>query len=264
MSMIYFTRKQDRAEFVKKIISDNKDEINGKVLLKVNLVSHNLYPTTTHPDMLEAVYDNIKDLADEIIVGDGHGVDLMSKKIENHPILNKCEELGIPFINFYEHGFKKIKSDRGFSLRVSEIPFKQDYIISLPILKDHFILKLTNALKDKFGYLTRGERLKMHSHVKNIHKSITELNAVIKSHLIIIDAIKVMIKAQEFRHGGYEKDLGYLFAGKDPVALDFYGFELLKPISYRLKDIEKPTDIKYIKYALDYDLGSKDFTLKEI
>lgn len=264
MSLIFFSKSQDRTKFVKSIIAKFKDEIKGKVLLKVNLVSHNHYPTTTHPEMLEAVYDNIKGLAEKIIVGDGHGVDLRSSKVENHPIIKKCEELGIEFINFYEHHFKKIKSVRGFSLKVSEIPFDQDYIISLPILKDHFILKMTNAMKDKFGYLTRGERLKTHSHVKNINKSITELNAIIKSDLIICDAIKVMIKAQEFRHGGYEKELGYLFAGADPVALDFYGFKLLKPISYRLKEINDPTEIKYIKYALDYNIGSKDYVLEEI
>ena len=264
MSTIFFSKSQNRTKFVESIIAKFKNEIKGKVLIKVNLVSHNPYPTTTHPDMLEAVYNHVRGLADEIIVGDGHGVDLRSSKIENHPIVGKCEELGIKFINFYEHHFKKFKSTRGFSLKVSEIPFNQDYIISLPILKDHFILKMTNAIKDKFGYLTRGERLKTHGHVKNINKTIAELNAIIKSDLIICDAIKVMIKAQEFRHGGYEKDLGHLFAGTDPLALDFYGFKLLKPISYRLREISDPKEIKYIKYALDYNIGTKDYILEEI
>ena len=264
MSIIYFTENPDRKRFVQSLLTRFISEIEGKVLIKVNLVSYNPYPTTTHPEMIEAVYNQIKSKASEIICGDGHGLDVAAKKIENHPILKKCKELGISFKNFYEHSFKKIRTSRGFTLKVSEIPFQQDYIISLPILKDHFIVNLTNALKDKFGYLSKTERLKMHAKVKNIFKGIAELNTVIKSDLIICDALKVLIKAQEFRHGGIEKKLGFIFAGTDPVALDYYGYKLLSPISIKLKNLEDPLQIKYIKYALDYEVGSKGYNLEEI
>ncbi len=264
MSTIYFTEDHDRKRFVASLLSRLRINIEGKVLIKINLVSYNPYPTTTHPEMIEAVYDQIKSTASEIICGDGHGVDVSSKKIENHPIIEKCKELGISFINFYEHSFKKIKTPRNFSLKVSEIPFQQDFIISLPILKDHFLVNLTNALKDKFGYLSKTERVKMHTKVKNINKGIAELNAVLKSNLIICDALNVLVKAQEFRHGGIEKHLGSLFAGTDPVALDYFGFKLLHPISVKLKNIDNPLQIKYIKYALDYGIGFKDYNLEEI
>ncbi|MFX1258036.1 MAG: DUF362 domain-containing protein [Promethearchaeota archaeon] len=263
-SVIYFTKNPDRKRFVSSLMSRYGKKIKGKVLLKVNLVSHNPYPTTTHPEMIEAVYDQIKSDASEISCGDGHGVDVFTSKIENHPIIEKCKELGISFLNFYKQNFKKVKSTRKFTLKVSEIPFQQDYIISLPILKDHSLLKLTNALKDKFGYLAKGDRIKMHTKLKNINKGIAELNTVLKSDLIICDALKIMIKAQEFRHGGLEKDLGYIFAGTDPVALDFYGYNLLRPNSIKLKEIDDPLQIKYIKYALDYGVGSKDYDLEEI
>ncbi|MFW9939314.1 MAG: hypothetical protein ACFFD5_16855 [Candidatus Thorarchaeota archaeon] len=70
--------------------------------------------------------------------------------------------------------------------------------------------------------------------------------------------------AQEFKHGGVEKDLGYHFAGRDPIALDFYGYNLLRPISIKLKNIDDPLHIKYIKYALDYGIGFKDNNIEEI
>ncbi|MFW9774059.1 MAG: DUF362 domain-containing protein [Promethearchaeota archaeon] len=264
MSTIYFTKNQDRKRFVASLMSRIRNQIEGNVLIKVNLVSYNPYPTTTHPEMIEAVYEQIKTSASEIICGDGQSIDLSARKIEDHPIIEKCQELGIRFVNFYDHPFKKLKTSRGFSLKVSEIPFQQDYIISLPILKDHFIVKLTNALKDKFGYLSKAERLKIHTKFKDIHKGIAELNTIFKSNLIICDALKVMVKAQEFRHGGEEKELGYLFAGIDPIALDYYGYELLRPISTKLKDIENPLQIKYIKYALDYGVGLKDYNLEEL
>ncbi|MFX0033494.1 MAG: DUF362 domain-containing protein [Candidatus Hodarchaeota archaeon] len=264
MSTIYFCKTLERKRFVASFISRFRKRIEGKVLIKVNLVSHNPYPTTTHPEMIEAVYEQIKSSASEIICGDGQSIDLSAKKIEDHPIVEKCKELGIPFVNFYDYSFRKVKTTRGFTLKVSEVPFQQDFIISLPILKDHFIVKLTNALKDKFGYLPKTERLKIHAKLKDIHKGIAELNTIFKSHLIICDALKVMIKAQEFRHGGEEKDLGYLFAGTDPIALDYYGYKVLKPISTKLKDVDDPSQIKYIKYALDYGVGSKDYILEKL
>jgi len=264
MSTIYYTEKPDRKRFVTSFLSRFRNNIKGKVLIKVNLVSYNPYPTTTHPEMIEAVYNQIKSSASEIICGDGHGVDVSAKKVENHPIIEKCKELDIPFINFYEYSFKKVKSTRKFSLKVSEIPFQQDFIIALPVLKDHYILNLTNALKDKFGYLSKSERIKMHAKVKSINKGIAELNTVLKSDLIICDALNVLVKAQEFRHGGIEKNLGYLFAGTDPVALDYYGYTLLRPISIKLENIDNPLQIKYLKYALEYGVGSKDYNLEEI
>jgi len=264
MSTIYFTKNPDRKRFVASLMPRFRDKIEGKVLMKVNLVSYNPYPTTTHPEMIEAVYDQIKSRASEIICGDGHGLDVPTKKLEHHPIIEKCKELDIPFVNFYDHPFKKVKTTRGFTLKVSEIPFKQDFIISLPILKEHFIVKLTNALKDKFGYLAKTERLKIHTKLKDINKAIAELNTVFKSNLIICDALKVMVEAQEFRHGGKEKDFGHLFAGIDPIALDYYGCELLHPISIQLKNIDNPIQIKYIKHALDYGVGSKEYNLEEI
>jgi uncharacterized protein (DUF362 family) len=264
MSTIYFTKNLDRNRFVAGLFSRMRLKLRGKILIKVNLVSYNPYPTTTHPKMIEAVYNQVKSDASEIICGDAHGVDVSSQKLKNHPVIEKCHELGIPFVHFYDHSFRKLKTPRNYTLNVSNIPFQQDFIMSLPILKDHYILKMTNALKDKFGFLAKAERIKMHAKFKNIDKGIAELNAIIKSNLIICDAVKVMIQAQELRHGGIEKDLGYIFAGTDPIALDYYGFKALKPISIKLKDITDPAQIKYIKYALDYGVGSKDYNLEEI
>ena len=264
MSTIYFTNNLDRSRFVAEVFSRMRLKIKGKILIKVNLVSYNPYPTTTHPEMIEAVYNQVRSDASEIICGDAHGVDVSSQKLKNHPVIEKCHELGIPFVNFYDQSFRKVKTPRNYTLNVSDIPFQQDFIISLPILKDHFVVKMTNALKDKFGYLTKTERIKMHAKFKSIDKGIAELNATIKSNLIICDAVKVLIKAQEFRHGGIEKDIGHIFAGTDPIALDYYGFKVLQPISIKLKDISDPIQIKYIKYALDYGIGSKDYNLEEL
>jgi uncharacterized protein (DUF362 family) len=101
MSTIYFSKNPDRKRFVASLISRFRNNIEGKVLIKVNLVSYNPYPTTTHPEMIEAVYKQIKSITSEIICGDSQSIDLPIKKMENHPIIEKCKELGISFVNFY-------------------------------------------------------------------------------------------------------------------------------------------------------------------
>jgi len=73
-----------------------------------------------------------------------------------------------------------------------------------------------------------------------------------------------MVNAQELRHGGIEKELGYIFAETDHVALDFYGYKLLFLISTKLKKIETPLHIRYIKHSIDYGVGINNYELKEI
>jgi uncharacterized protein (DUF362 family) len=86
---------------------------------------------------------------------------------------------------------------------------------------------------------------------------------VAKPHLFIVDAVKTLISAQEVRHGGKEKELGYMLAGTDPLALDFCGFELLQKVEPELEG-KSPEDISHLKYSLDYEVGLKDFETAEI
>jgi uncharacterized protein (DUF362 family) len=129
---------------------------------------------------------------------------------------------------------------------------------------------MTGALKMVVGYLSKFERIKMHMKiVKNPWKIIAETNWLLMNkdkprfHLIIMDAVQTMIRANEFRHGGKAVDLGYLLASNSPPVLDIYGFSLLKDIEpkYKNKDIDY---LPYIKYATEYGLGGPEYDLKEI
>ncbi|MFX1494423.1 MAG: hypothetical protein ACFFBZ_09100 [Promethearchaeota archaeon] len=69
--------------------------------------------------------------------------------------------------------------------------------------------------------------------LKDINKGIAELNIILKSNLIISDALKVVVQAQEFRHGGKEKDLGYLFAGTDTFLQSLPKLLIFSSLSYQ-------------------------------
>jgi uncharacterized protein (DUF362 family) len=265
MSTIYFSQRGSREQFVDQIFEIHNASLQKtkKVFVKPNIVSYEPYPTTTHPEVLEAVLKRLSDR--EVVVGDAPAIDAgkSSRILQKSPLSKVCERYSVKLVNLYSKKMKTIKSSRGYKIKVSVLPFDCDYIISLPVLKVHGMVGLSGALKNQFGYLSRKDRLLMHCKVKNINKGIVEVNAAVPTNLFIVDAVETMIKAQECRHGGCPAKLNTMIAGTDPVSLDLFGLQLLKRLEPKFED-KKSQALKYIEYASDYGLGKKDFDLKEI
>jgi len=254
-SLVHLQKTENRKEFVKKVLAEiEKDlKIAKKILLKPNIVSFEPYPTTTHPEVLEACLEFLLDLKKEVLVADGPAFDAGSseKIIENHPLKRVCDKFGIRLINSNTQKMRKVKTE-SFELELSTIPFDYDFIISLPILKSHGECGLTGALKNQYGLLSPRDKARLHS--ENIHKAIAEINKIIKPNFWIVDVIETIIITNEIRHGGKKKYLGYMLAGRDPVSLDIEGLKLLKKVDPNLKD-KKPEDIFHLKWAIDLGIG---------
>jgi uncharacterized protein (DUF362 family) len=261
-SQVFYSRSTNRTAFVEKILTSAKEKISGKILIKVNLVSHEPYPTTTHPEMLEAVLRTLKGW--DLTVGDAPAVDLGNFQLEQSDLYKICKQFRVPFLNFYNQEMKVIKTSRHYELTISALPFHFDYIISLPTLKIHMQCYMTGALKNAFGYLAKRDRILMHINKKDIHQGIAELNTLVKPNLTIMDAIETLIDAQEIRHGGVKRtNLNYLLAGDDPLALDVYAFSLIKKIAINWRP-NSPQEIPYIHHALALGIGNYDYELQEI
>jgi uncharacterized protein (DUF362 family) len=201
----------------------------------------------------------------EIIVADGPSIDVgdTKKVIQNHALNAVCTECGIPLIDLTCEEMVMVETGGGFELELSAIALNHNFIVSLPVLKRHFVCGLTGALKNQFGFLSHPERLKLHTH-KDINRAIAELNTIVKPAFYILDAIQTLIGAQEVRHGGRIREVGYILAGEDPVSLDVVGLELLKKVEPRLEG-KQPEDIPYIKHAIDLRVGEpKHFRICEL
>ena len=250
---IFVKKTQDRKAFVKGIMKKYSSEIKTKrkIFVKPNIVSHESYPTTTHPDVLRSVLEYLIKTKSEIIVGDGTAVDSGNSDniIKNHPLAKVCKEFKLELLNLHKKGFDKLSYD-SVSLRVSKVPLDCDYIISLPVLKSHPMCTITGAVKNQFGFLQNRERIMLHSGIKNLHKGIAALNMMVKPDLFIVDFVETLIGANERRHGGKEKKAGYMLAGKYAISLDMKGLELFMEIDPKLKEI-RPDDIKHIRYYAD-------------
>lgn len=258
---VFVRETDDRKDFTRAVMKRFEREWSGKrVFVKPNIVSHERYPTTTHPDVLEEVLKSLTERDCDVIVGDGPAPDAgnSTKIIEHHFLQRVCGKYDVELCNLHEEPFKKVMTKTGYKLRVSEVPFSYQYLISLPVLKYHKHTKITGALKNHFGFLHNRERILMHAGLKNMGRGIAELHNVFKSNLTIMDGARTMRKAQEIRHGGKVLRLGYMFAGQDPVALDSAGLLLLRNTIPELESLE-PQKIEHIQYAIKLGIGSPDY-----
>jgi len=261
----FISRTTDRVGFVIEAMERYRGLIDDaeRIFVKPNIVSHELYPTTTHTEVLKTVLEQLD--GRDVVVGEGVAVDILRthKTLVSHPLHHVCERAGVKVIDLHTTPSSAYKSPRGFGVTLSRTPFNFDLIISLPVLKSHPICKMTGALKNQFGFTTKAERVKMHAGLKNIHKAIAEINVLRRPGIFIVDAVDTLIKANEVRHGGRKKHLGYMLAGTDPVALDVRGLDLLVDADEKLWGVT-PQDVKYLAFAAEYEVGKIDGQIEEI
>lgn len=256
---VYIKKTSDRKEFVrcafKELEIENDLRRTNNILIKPNIVSFEPYPTTTHPVVLEACLEYFVEKGLKPVVTDGPAFDAGNSGniIENHPLKEVCDRFDVPLIDLL--GRKMVKRKAGdIELELSEIAFEYDYILSLPVLKTHFVCGLTGALKNQFGFLSTKERTELHSH-KDIHRAIAELNLIVRPDLYIVDAVETLTRANEVRHGGRKAKLGYMLAGRDPVSLDIAGLEILQRVEPKLAG-KSPDDIPHLRHAIELGVGA--------
>jgi uncharacterized protein (DUF362 family) len=265
MARVYFSETKDRRGFAIKMLDVFKGSLEKarKVFVKPNIVSYEAYPTTTHPEVLDAVLSGLVD--NDVVVGDGPAVDAgrSGKILEKTPLREICDSHGVSLVNLYSEKMRNLESSRGYKFRMSVLPLECDLVISLPVLKVHNMLGVSGALKNQFGYLSRRDRILMHARIKSIDKGIAEVNAAVPKSLFIVDAVETMVKAQECRHGGCAAPLGAMLGGADPVSLDCFGLQLLEKAEPMFEE-RRLKCMRYIDYASEYGVGSKDFDLLQV
>lgn len=103
-----------------------------------------------------------------------------------------------------------------------------DVFINVPVAKHHSLTRLTLGLKNVMGVMG-GNRGTIH---KNIDNALADVNSVLKSHLVVVDATRVL--TAHGPQGGNLRDvkvLNKVIASTDIVAADAYATTLfgLKP-----------------------------------
>ncbi len=161
-------------------------------------------------------------------------------------------------------GTVKILSDRNFER--FDIPegrvltswplvtdvFEADTFIDMPIAKTHSMAGLTMSMKNLMGIMG-GTRGTIH---QDFHQKIVDLATLVKPHLVILDAYRIMIRNGPT--GGSLKDVRTpktAIAGTSMPSVDAYGATLFG---------QKATDLKYLVNAGAQGVGVIDLAKLDI
>lgn len=204
----------------------------ARVFVKINHLSPPSPPErgiVTHPAFAAAVLEILKETGAELTVGDdvrGEGQDGFGVS----GYRQMCGRLGVRLLNLREAGFKEV-SCRGVLLKnlfISQEVAGADVIVNLPKLKTHSLTKLTGGVKNMFGVIPQGQRVRLHGErprIEDFSQALVDIFAAAKPHFTIMDAVLAM--EGEGPGNGVMREMGVVLAGRDAVAVDAVAARLI-------------------------------------
>ncbi len=225
---------------------------DGDILLKPNLLAPDPPEkgSTTHPVLFHAVGRYLKErgykrlsYGDSPVVGTGL---LVAKK---NGIQREALELGIDYTELGEGREVHVEGARqNPRFTVANQVLDASALVNLPKLKTHGLTRITGALKNVFGTIPGLLKPELHVKLKDpvlFARMIIDLNMVVKSNLVVMDAIESM-EGNGPRNGRIVKT-GFILISDDPVAADAVGA--------RVMGVE-PYSIPLLKEAEEAGLGT--------
>lgn len=210
----------------------------SKIFVKINHLSPSSPPERgicTHPFFTREVLRFLKEFDHKVIVGD----DVQSEMKDCFLFTRYryvCDELDIPLVNLREKGFREVlcKGELLEKTYISPLLLEADYIINLPKLKTHSFTIFTGAVKNMYGVIPCGLRLKYHrQYIKNdvFSQMLVDIFSCVLCRLTIMDAVMAM--EGEGPSGGELRNVGVIIAGLDAVAVDAVASKIvgLEPMS---------------------------------
>ena len=146
---------------------------------------------TTHPAVVRAIVEEcLKAGAKRVKIFDNTCND-MRRSYENSGIPAALKDLKNVDVRYVEEERYKKVNLKGTFLKEWELyseALKADVFINVPIAKHHALTGLTLGLKNMMGIMG-GDRGFIH---RQIEDALADLNSVVKSHLVVIDATRIL------------------------------------------------------------------------
>jgi uncharacterized protein (DUF362 family)/Pyruvate/2-oxoacid:ferredoxin oxidoreductase delta subunit len=224
------------------------------LLLKPNMLRGALPQkgVTTHPAVFAGVARALMDRGARLSFGDSpNGIFRQSAVAAQTGLAAEAESLGIPMEDFDDG--EEVAYPAGVQNRrflVARSVLAAGVIVNLPRLKTHSLTVVTGALKNTFGVVPGSRKAEFHikhPDVEGFSRMIVDLNGLVRSHLVIMDAIRVM--EGNGPSSGTLADVGLLVLSEDPVAADAVGC--------RIMGID-PLTLPMLRMAEEAGLGNAD------
>jgi len=200
-----------------------------RVLLKPNLLlaAPPERAVTTHPAVVRAMTTLVREAGGEAWVGDSPGGvewNVTDRALEVTGIGPAAEEAGATIVNFDAGDAEIVEFPEGEILKrfaVARAVREADAIVSLAKLKTHGQTLYTGAVKNMFGCVPGGGKIRVHQLApkgRQLAAALVDVFAVARPRFALIDGIVAM--EGNGPNLGHPRPLGVLIASRDAVAAD--------------------------------------------
>ncbi len=196
-----------------------------RVLIKPNLLSASdpEKAVTTHPSVVKAVIQLVRDAGGIPMVGDSPGVGGLSRVASKAGIYDIVREMNCRLVDFDDPMELKGHHQGTFrTLEVARAVMDCDLLINLPKLKTHAMTTMTLSVKNLFGCIPGTKKIQWHFKAGvNRHsfaQMLVDLYGIIRPRLNLVDAVVGM--EGDGPGGGDPREIGLIFAGIDGIAVD--------------------------------------------
>lgn len=211
----------------------------------------------THPEVLQAMIRLCKKAGAKKIIVAEHFLAPPEVAMKVNGLGEVVEKEGADFLALHDKNlYRRVEIPKGKVLKeddVAKCVLDADVFINMPVAKVHGGSILTLGMKNLMG--TNWDR--GYWHRTDLHRCIADYSTRVKPHLIILDAITLMLTNGPGGPGDL-KQLNTLVVGTDPVAVDSYGAYLFEM---------EGKNIPHIRYAYEYGLGEinlKKMTIRKL
>ncbi|MDI9395472.1 MAG: DUF362 domain-containing protein [Euryarchaeota archaeon] len=208
-----------------------------RVLLKPNVLSIRAPEdaVTTHPAVVSAMCELVKEAGGIPLIGDGSGIvkpgsTSTSEAFRASGIEAAASACGAELINFETSGYTEVSvpAARQFPrIYIAKAVLEADVVISLPKLKTHELTLYTGAVKNFFGAVPQKFRKQAHAleDRERFGEAVVDIYSIVKPHLAVMDGVLGM--EGNGPANGTPILSGVVMASYDCVALDMVASELI-------------------------------------
>ena len=177
----------------------------------------------THPALVRAVVEALRRRrAGRILVGDNSGMRAYGSNEHAARVAGILDAADGCYTNLGASPVTvPVKSDFAKELAFSREVIEADVLISLPKMKTHVATGITGAVKNTYGHLVGGEKMRLHREAvgaENFARAVVDVFQVRPPDLAILDAIVAM--EGQGPSGGRPRRVGRILASDNAVALD--------------------------------------------
>jgi uncharacterized protein (DUF362 family) len=218
----------DFSDIIGRGLSELGVDVRGRrVFLKPNMVEYEGHTAiNTHPHVVAGAALAFRSAgAAEVVVGEGPGHRRdMEYLLTQTGLYDQLREHKIRFVDLNQDDVRYVALRSRFTrLERLALPvelLKADFVVSMPKLKTHHWTAMTASMKNFFGTVPGAVYgwPKNILHLRGIEASILDLNATIRPHFSIIDAVTAMEGDGPIM--GRPRELGFIGMGSDLVAVD--------------------------------------------